>query len=151
MKAAHLPKIAARLDRVLQVLLPEEVGRGPVTDPELRLKKLIQRVDGWPELPPGSSWRNAIQDIARILEQDVPDLIDAVREANQERDRAVRALSARAGTRYQVTITSDAPIAVLRQEIVEPPEPEPGEDRPVGQVTVTPEPFEINWRTPDAG
>ena len=170
MKAAHLVKIQRRIDRVTQILLPDEVHRGEVTDPEDRLKKLIKRIDGWPDLPEGSSWRSAVRDIVQVLEVDVPAMIEAVREANKARYDAERALSMRAGTTYQVTITSDAPIAVLRQEVVEPRIPEgtcglagpctkhgnyacddiePAEPAPVGQITVTPVPFKINWKAGD--
>ena len=166
MKAAHLVKIQNRVNRAVQILLPDEVARGEVADPEERLRRLIQRVGGWPDLPPGSSWRSAIRDIVTLLEVDVPAMIEAVREANKGRYDAERALRERAGTTYQVTITSDSPIGVLSQKVVEPEVPrgecgepwpcrrhghcacdeiEPAGEPPAGQIAVTAAPFEINW------
>lgn len=118
MKAEHLRKIAARAERVKQLLLPEAVMRGDVTDPQHRLRELIQRLGGREALGPGFPLRTAVADVVRFLETDIPEMIQAVRDAEEEAWQARRALSARAGTRYQVTITSDAPLAVSRPETV---------------------------------
>lgn len=84
MKAAHLAKIKRRLDIAVTTLLPERTVRGEVLNPETRLRRLLARLDsaefdgkGRPE----SGWRQAANDIITLLDTDIPELIDAVREA----------------------------------------------------------------------
>lgn len=83
-KSAHIPKIERRLALAVEVLLPESTVRGEVMSPEVRLRKLLARLDsaefegkGRPE----SGWRQAALNITQLLTVDVPELIDAVREA----------------------------------------------------------------------
>lgn len=84
MKAAHIPKIERRLAVAIETLLPEKTSRGDVEAPGDRLRRLLARLDsaefegrGRPE----SGWRQAVKDIVELLDHDVPELIDAVREA----------------------------------------------------------------------
>jgi hypothetical protein len=84
MKAAHIPKIERRLAVAVETLLPESTSRGDVESPGDRLRRLLVRLDsaefdgkGRPEV----GWRAAVNDIVELLDVDVPDLIDAVREA----------------------------------------------------------------------
>ncbi len=84
MKAAHIPKIERRLRVARETLLPESTSRGEVQASGDRLRKLLARLDsaefegkGRPE----SGWRAAAQDIVELLDVDVPELIDAVRQA----------------------------------------------------------------------
>lgn len=84
MKAAHIPKIERRLAVAVETLLPEKTSRGEVEAPGDRLRKLLARLDsaefdgkGRPE----SGWRQAAQNIVQLLDVDIPELIDAVREA----------------------------------------------------------------------
>jgi hypothetical protein len=83
-KAAHIPKIERRLRIATETLLPEITSRGEVAAPGDRLRTLLARLDsaefdgkGRPE----SGWRSAVRDIVELLDVDVPELIDAVREA----------------------------------------------------------------------
>lgn len=82
MKSAHLEKIEGRRRRVLQLLLPDEVARGEVGDPEDRLRELITRLGGRDALGPVFPLRDAVRNVRALLENDVPALMDAVREAN---------------------------------------------------------------------
>jgi hypothetical protein len=59
-KAAHILKIERRLHVAVEKILPEIASLGEAPDPGLR---------------------SAVRDIAELLETDVPDLIDAVRQA----------------------------------------------------------------------
>lgn len=84
MKAAHIPKIERRLAVAIETLLPETTSRGDVEAPGDRLRKLLARLDsaeydgkGRPE----QGWRQAVKDIVTLLDVDVPELIDAVRQA----------------------------------------------------------------------
>lgn len=84
MKAAHIPKIERRLQVATETLLPEKTSRGEVEAPGDRLRRLLTRLDsteyegkGRPE----SGWRAAVRDIVELLDVDVPELIDAVRQA----------------------------------------------------------------------
>jgi hypothetical protein len=84
MKAAHIPKIERRLRIAVETLLPESTSRGEVEAPGDRLARLLARLDsaefdgkGRPEV----GWRSAARDIVELLDTDVPELIDAVREA----------------------------------------------------------------------
>jgi hypothetical protein len=84
MKSAHLSKIQRRLEVAVETLLPESTIRGEALAPETRLRKLLARLDsaefegqGRPE----SGWRAAANDIITLLGTDVPELMDAVREA----------------------------------------------------------------------
>lgn len=84
MKAAHIVKIERRLRIAIETLLPERVARGEVRSPDSRLRRVLTRLDsadydgrGRPE----SGWRQAVEDIITLLETDVPELIDAVRQA----------------------------------------------------------------------
>jgi hypothetical protein len=84
MKSAHIPKIERRLRIATETLLPEKTSRGEAVAPGDRLRKLLARLDsaefegrGRPE----SGWRSAVRDIVELLDTDVPELIDAVREA----------------------------------------------------------------------
>ena len=111
MKAAHLPKIAGRADAALLLLFPEVTHRGEVVDPDQRLKELIRRLDGAGD----SDLGNDINALRRLLEVDVPEMIQAVREANRETAEARAALAGRAGSTYTVTITSDSPMRVAME------------------------------------
>ena len=83
MKSAHLEKIEARRRRVLQLLLlPDEVPRGEIGDPEDRLRELVRRLGGRDVLGPDFPLRTAVENVRDLLETDVPELMDAVREAN---------------------------------------------------------------------
>jgi len=84
MKTAHIPKIERRLGVAVETLLPEHTSRGEVEAPGDRLRKLLARLDsaefdgkGRPEV----GWRQAVRDIVELLDNDVPELIQAVREA----------------------------------------------------------------------
>lgn len=84
MKAAHIPKVERRLQVAVETLLPEKTSRGEVEAPGDRLRVLLARLDsaefegrGRPE----TGWRSAVRDIVELLDTDVPELIDAVREA----------------------------------------------------------------------
>lgn len=84
MKTGHLPKIERRLRIAVETLLPESTSRGDVEAPGDRLRRLLARLDsaefdgrGRPEI----GWRQAVKDIVELLDVDVPELIDAVREA----------------------------------------------------------------------
>jgi hypothetical protein len=83
-KAAHIPKVERRLAVAVATLLPESTSRGDVEAPGDRLRRLLARLDsaefegkGRPE----SGWRSAVRDIVELLDNDVPELIDAVRQA----------------------------------------------------------------------
>jgi hypothetical protein len=89
-KSLHLTKINARLERIWVQFENRGVPWGPA----------------------------ATADFTRLLETDIPELVQAVRDANAERDQARRELAQRAGTKYQVTVSSDAPIAVHREVIL---------------------------------
>ena len=115
MKSAHLQKVQARAARVKQLLLPDSVPRGDIADPEQRLRELVLRVGGRDALGPDFPLRGAVADLVRFLGTDVPELIQAVRDAQEETRKARAELADRAGTAYSVTITSDAPLAVSRQ------------------------------------
>jgi hypothetical protein len=119
MNAAHLKKVEARAERVRQLLLPLTVTRGDVGDPQDRLRELIKRIGGRDVIPQDVPLRAAVADVVRFLETDMPEMVQAVRDANAEAQQARRELSMRAGTRYQVTLMSDAPIGVAR-EVLEP-------------------------------
>jgi hypothetical protein len=96
MKSAHLPKIEARRDRVMAILLPPEVTRqhngenGQVLDPKKRLAEIITRVDSTERgaVTPNRTTRSDVEDLIRLLTVDVPELIDAVYEANSSMPRA---------------------------------------------------------------
>lgn len=92
MKAVHLTKINTRLERVRQRLAVH---------------------------PATSSWMKEDYDLPRLLDVDVPELIQAVRDAKTEAAEARRelALSKEAGARYQVTVHSDSPMRVSRVEV----------------------------------
>jgi hypothetical protein len=81
-KTVHLEKIEGRRQRVLQVLLPDEVPRGEVADPEARLRELVIRLGGRDVLGPEFPLRTAVANIRQLLTEDLPDLMAAVREAN---------------------------------------------------------------------
>jgi hypothetical protein len=116
MKTGHLDKVAARAERALELLLPWNTARGEVADPRDRLKDIIRRVGG-PHRQ-GSEIANDIWALTELLETDVPELIQAVRDAQAEARDARAALTARAGDKYQIVIMSDAPIAVRQQETI---------------------------------
>lgn len=84
MKSGHIPKIERRLQVAVTTLLPEITSRGEVSATGDRLRKLLARLDsaefegkGRPEV----GWRGAVTDIVTLLDTDVPELIDAVRQA----------------------------------------------------------------------
>lgn len=81
MKAAHLPKIEARRERVLQLLLPDAVPRGEIASPEDRLRELVLRLNGRDVFGPEFPLRTAVANVRQLLEEDIPELMDAVREA----------------------------------------------------------------------
>jgi hypothetical protein len=92
-KAAHIVKIERRLRIATETLLPERVARGEVKAPDSRLRRVLTRLDsadydgrGRPE----SGWRQAVEDITTLLETDVPELIDAVRQAQGAQRRYCR-------------------------------------------------------------
>jgi hypothetical protein len=82
MKSSHLEKIEGRRLRVLELLLPDEVPRGEVADPERRLRELIGRLGGRDVLGPEFPLRTAVANVRQLLEEDLPELMAAVREAN---------------------------------------------------------------------
>jgi hypothetical protein len=86
MRAVHLTKITARLDRVRVSLLNARVMQGDA-------------------------------DLERLIDIDVPDLIQAVRDAKADADAARRELaqSKEATTRYAVTVYSDSPMKISRE------------------------------------
>lgn len=84
MKAAHIKKIEQRLALATEVLLPERTSRGEVEAPGDRLRRLLARLDsddyegkGRPE----SGWRMAAQAVVTLLDTDVPELIEALRQS----------------------------------------------------------------------
>jgi hypothetical protein len=81
-KSVHLEKIEGRRQRVLQLLLPDEVPRGEVADPERRLRELVIRLGGRDAFGPQFPVKTAIANIRQLLTEDLPDLMAAVREAN---------------------------------------------------------------------
>jgi hypothetical protein len=85
MKSVHLTKIAARLAKVT-----ERLSVHPVT----------------------SSWMKEEYDLPRLLVTDVPELIQAVKDAKAETAEMRRQLTRiqEAGARYQVTVYSDSPM-----------------------------------------
>jgi hypothetical protein len=92
-RAAHIPKIERRLRIAVETLLPESTSRGDVEAPGDRLRRLLARLDsaefegkGRPE----SGWRSAVRDIVELLDVDVPELIDAVREAQGAQRKSCR-------------------------------------------------------------
>lgn len=103
MKTAHLEKIEGRRRRVLQLLLPDEVARGEVGDPEDRLRELITRLGGRDALGPEFPLRTAVENVRALLENDIPALMGAVREANS-RNAACRYC----GEGYQPLLTISA-------------------------------------------
>jgi len=115
MKAAHLKKLEARAERVRQLLLPEQVHRGEVKDPQDRLREIISRVDGGDQ----RLSRDVVYDIAQFLTVDMAEMIEAVREANREIIQARRDLAMRAGSKYKITIMSDSPLAVESREVAD--------------------------------
>jgi hypothetical protein len=130
MKEAHLRKVLDRTNRVRQFLLPDEVRRGEVEDPRKRLRKLLNRIEGYPDtLVEGQSLGSVTYDVVRFLETDMPEMVQAVRDANQAareaRRELARVVAERAGTRYTVTITSDSPIGVTSGTVSEPDGEEP--------------------------
>jgi hypothetical protein len=122
MKAAHMPKIEARRKRAIELLVPEEVARGgEIPDPEKRLAELIKRIDGQSDpqvsaIRPGYPVKQGVDDLMTLLFKDLPEMIEAVRDANREAAEARAALAGRAGTTYTVTITSDSPMRVATME-----------------------------------
>lgn len=118
MKSDHLKKVEARAERVKQLLLPLAVKRGEVTDPQDRLRELILRVGGRGVLPGDFPLRTAVADVVRFLEVDVPEMLQAVRDAQREVQEARRALLNRVGDRYRLVITSDAPLAVQVSDVL---------------------------------
>lgn len=84
MKTSHLPKIERRLAVAVETLLPEMTSRGEAEAPGDRLRRLLARLDS-AEFEgrgrPGEGWRAAVRDIVELLDVDVPELIQAVREA----------------------------------------------------------------------
>lgn len=124
MRAVHLKKVSDRAERCRQLLFPAQVSRGPVGDPKARLRELVLKVGGrekwgWaPDFP----LRTAVDDLERFLFTDVPELIQAVADAQNAARQARLDLAARAGSRYTVTVTSDAPIAIAAREVLPPPE-----------------------------
>jgi len=103
MKTAHLEKIEGRRRRVLQLLLPDEVARGEIGDPEDRLRELVRRLSGRDALGPDYPLRTAVENVRDLLETDIPELMDAVRAANT-REAACRYC----GERYQPLLTISA-------------------------------------------
>jgi hypothetical protein len=100
--------------------LPAEVPRGEITDPVKRLRELIHRIGGHDNQNGALPLRNAVTDLVQFLEVDVPELIDAVRAAQEEARQARRELAGRAGTQYQLVISSDAPLAVTQHRVIQP-------------------------------
>lgn len=99
MKSDHLKKVEARRRRVLAVLLPDTVTRqvdghnGEVLDPRKRLAEIINRSDSalrGSVAPGGRTTKTDVDDIIRLLETDVPELIDAVYTANDAKPRMCR-------------------------------------------------------------
>jgi hypothetical protein len=124
-REAHLKKLEARAARVKNLLLPDSIVFNgmdtEIGDPKDRLREIIKRVAGFPEhLNPGETFKGVIRDVEQFLEHDMAELVEAVREANREARQARQELSARAGTRYQITISSDAPLDVLTREVIQP-------------------------------
>lgn len=76
MKEAHLKNIVERLGRVIDL----------VDNPD-RLSRLIKRVD--PELR-GNDVKRSTDDLVRLIQQDLPELIDALR-AEKIHTRELRA------------------------------------------------------------
>jgi hypothetical protein len=110
MKAAHIQKVAARAERALELLLPFEDSRGDdVEDPKARLKDIIKRVDR-NSGGTASQLANDIWALTELLESDIPALIQALYDAQAD---ARKAREQRAGSRYQVTLMSDAPMHVV--------------------------------------
>jgi hypothetical protein len=89
-KSAHLTNVERRCRRALDALLPDWVARGTdlqeVDDPRQRLKEVIRRVSG--TAPDGAA--NLVNDLVTLLETDVPELIEAVREAQGAQRRYCR-------------------------------------------------------------
>jgi hypothetical protein len=89
-KSAHLTNVERRCRRALDALLPDWVVRGTdlqeVDDPRQRLKEVIRRVSG--AAPDGAA--NLVNDLVTLLETDVPELIEAVREAQGAQRRYCR-------------------------------------------------------------
>jgi hypothetical protein len=136
-KHAHLVKVEERAKKALELLLPWETPRGEVEDPKKRLRQLIVRVDGERR----DELANDVWAVTELLEHDVPELIKAVRDAQEDARQARKELSQRAGTRYTVTLSSDAPIGVLHEVIV------PGEGIEPGQEVLT----EVDGTEPPEG
>jgi hypothetical protein len=72
-------KIQRRRDRLLDALLPEETGRGDEQqehdDPYARLKQIIRRAGGVDT----DSVANVVTDLVTLLEDDVPDMLAAIK------------------------------------------------------------------------
>jgi hypothetical protein len=119
-KTAHLRKLEARAERVRHLLLPEENAQGEVTDSQARLRDLVKRISGGRELAAGVTARQAVADLVQFLDVDLPEMIAAVRDAEESARQARRELSARAGATYRLVITSDAPLAVESHEVLDP-------------------------------
>lgn len=86
MKSAHLEKIEDRRRRVLQMLLPDQAphtgGLADVADPEDRLRELVRRLGGREALGPAFPIKTAVANLRQLLETDLPELMAAVREAD---------------------------------------------------------------------
>lgn len=87
MKAVHLTKVTARLERA---------------------KVILQNARAMHH-----------EDVARIIEQDMPDLIEALRETKaQVADLQQQLVKTKeAGEKYSVTVWSDAPMRVSRIKV----------------------------------
>jgi hypothetical protein len=93
MKVAHLAKIERRLRVAVDALLPEKTSRGDVEAPGDRLRRLLARLDSMEyegRSRPEVGWRQAVVDIVELLDVDVPELIQAVREAQGGQRRYCR-------------------------------------------------------------
>jgi hypothetical protein len=119
----HLKKVEERGRLARELLFPQQVSRGMIADPKERLRQLILKVGGREllGLPPDYPLRTSIENLERFLREDVPELIAAVADAQNAARQARLDLAARAGSRYTVTLSSDAPVAVTMREVVPPP------------------------------
>lgn len=145
MKAAHLIKIQARADRVKQMLLPDVIIRAgtetEIADPKKRMRGFLRELTGKISGTYQESQNANVAELERFLDVDIPELIQGVRDANREAMEARRELTAvlaeRAGIKYRLVITSDAPIGV-EKAVIQPDERVPGYGRRPGD----PEPEE---------
>jgi hypothetical protein len=124
MKAAHVKRVSERAARVRAFLLPGTVDGAAVPDPQDRLRQLLLRTGGREGLPPDTSLRQAVAEVTRFLETDVPELVQAVFDAQREAREARSALALRAGTTYKAVVYSAAPVKV--EYVTEVPEEDSG-------------------------